>query len=142
MSDDTTDTSDLDGEGTPIGKADPIVRLPFAESHKPAIMAGDKTATLRVDHHTFAEPGRTVELVGTNDGETWARRTITAEFKVRAYRVRQLLEAVDGAKHGCLDSERPIEELLAPYYTDDVTSATVVQGIVWTVGGLGGDRDV
>lgn len=138
---DSTDLSDLDGEGTPLEDADPIVRLPFAESHKPAIMAGDKTATLRVDHHQFAQPGRTVELVGTNDGDVWTRRTIVAEFKVRAYRVRQLLEAVDGAKHSCLDTETPIDEILAPYYTDDVTSATVVQGVVWSAGGLGGDRD-
>lgn len=64
---DSTNTDDLDDEGTPMGQASPIVRLPFAESHKPAIMAGDKTATFRVDHHNFAAPGRTVELVATDD---------------------------------------------------------------------------
>lgn len=129
---DSTNTDDLDDEGTPMGQASPIVRLPFAESHKPAIMAGDKTATFRVDHHNFAAPGRTVELVATDDGELWARRTIVAEFKCRAYQVRQLLEAIDNAKHDCLDTDTPINEILAPYYTDDVTPATVVQGIVWT----------
>jgi hypothetical protein len=100
-------------------------------------VAGDKTATLRVDSSHFAQPGRTVELVATDDGEVWCRRTITAEFRVRAYRARQLLEAIDGAKHSCLDTETPINEILAPYYTDDVTSATVVQGIVWSTPTVG-----
>jgi hypothetical protein len=134
---DSTNTDDLDDEGTPMGRASPVVRLPFAESHKPAIVAGDKTATLRVDSSHFAQPGRTVELVATDDGEVWCRRTITAEFRVRAYRARQLLEAIDGAKHSCLDTETPINEILAPYYTDDVTSATVVQGIVWSTPTVG-----
>lgn len=128
---DSTNTDDLDGDGTPMGQASPIVRLPFAESHKPAIMAGDKTATFRVDHHNFAAPGRTVELVATDDSELWARRTITATFRCRAYQCRQLLDAAAGARHDCLNHDRPINEVLAPYYTDDISSATVVQGIVW-----------
>lgn len=129
---DTTDTDDLDGDGTPMGEAEATVRLPFAEQHHAALAAGDKTATLRVDHSPLAEPGRTVECVATSDGRLIVVGEITTTFKTRAFQTRRLLEQCQYAKHGCLDSDEPINEILAPYYSEDVTPATVVQGIVWT----------
>jgi len=57
---------------------------------------------------------------------------ITTTFKCRAYQTRRLLEQCEHAKHSCLDTEKPINEILAPYYSDDITPGTVVQGIVWT----------
>jgi len=139
MSDDTTNTDDLDGDGTPMGQAEATVRLPFASQHHTALAVGDKTATLRVDHSQFAEPGRTVECVATEDGSLVVVGEITATFKCRAYQARRLLEQCDGAKHSCLDTDTPINEILAPYYTEDVTPGTVVQGIVWERLGFGDD---
>ncbi|RLM94280.1 hypothetical protein [Haloarcula sp. Atlit-7R] len=104
--------------------------IPFAEKHKNPILDGEKTATLRLGYPTITS-GDTLTLT-SEDGDEWATATCKSTFTSRADSAAQYLK-LQNANHSAVHTEKPVSEILAPYYDQPVTPRTTVKGIVFTV---------
>ncbi|MDT3437845.1 hypothetical protein [Haloarcula sp. 1CSR25-25] len=105
-----------------IDELDNTIR--FAEKHKTPILNGEKTATLRLGYPTIAA-GDSLTL--TSEGrDEWATATCESTFTSRADAAAEYLERQD-AHHSAVRTDKPVSEILAPYYDQPVTPQNYCQ---------------
>lgn len=102
----------------------------FADDLIPAVLRGEKTATVRVDDERTPEPGDAVAATN-DDGREFATLRVTASLRVKACRAHDMVEAFH-ADHAA-DSPNEMLDILNQHYDRGVSNADPVHVLIFEV---------
>lgn len=101
----------------------------FHDSLIPDVLAGRKTATVRVDDERSPEPGDVVDVLNT-DGKRFASVRIRASLRVKACWAHRMIETYN-ANHGA-DSAGEMLDKLNEHYETGVSNTDPVHVLIFS----------